>query len=123
MAVAPAGDRAAFSSGRGLNLTTTTGDSTRVLVPVNYGGLRLRPSYVSWSDDGRELYYLALDPRDRASIWAVAASGGPPRLLVRFDDPTRPWHRFGFRAHGGQFYFTLGDQQSDIWSVEMTLRR
>lgn len=90
---------------------------------MNHGGLRLRSSYVSWSADGREVYYLALDPGDGASIWAVARIGGPPRLLVRFDEPTRPWHRFGFTARDGQFYFTLGDRQSDIWSMEMTLRQ
>jgi hypothetical protein len=46
-------------------------------------------------------------------------SGGPARLLVRFDDPTREWHRFGFSAHGERFYFTLGDRESDIWTGEV----
>jgi hypothetical protein len=39
--------------------------------------------------------------------------------VVRFDDPTRPWHRFGFRVRGEQIYFTLGDLQSDIWVTEV----
>jgi len=39
---------------------------------------------------------------------------GAPRLLVRFDDPARQWHRLRFAAHGGRFYFTVGDEQSDI---------
>jgi hypothetical protein len=38
---------------------------------------------------------------------------------VRFDDPARPWHRSGFEVHGGRFYFTLGDLQSDVWMTEI----
>ena len=41
-----------------------------------------------------------------------------PKLLVRFDDPTREWHRFGFKARLGRFYFTVGDRQSDVWMAE-----
>jgi hypothetical protein len=39
--------------------------------------------------------------------------------MVRFDDPTRRWHRYGFAVHGGRFYFTLGDRQSDVWAAEV----
>ncbi|MBA3317219.1 MAG: hypothetical protein H0T50_03915 [Gemmatimonadales bacterium] len=59
----------------------------------------------------------------RAGIWSVARGGGTPRHLVRFDDPTREWHRFGFHARGGRLSFTLGDRQSDIWNLEVILRR
>jgi hypothetical protein len=38
---------------------------------------------------------------------------------VRFDDPARPWHQNGFRVRGGNFYFTLGDRQSDVWMTEI----
>jgi hypothetical protein len=91
----------------------------RILLPVSERAVELRPSYVTWSSDSREIYYLALDPGDRATIWAVARTGGAPRLLVRFDDPTREWHRFGFRARAARFYFTVGDRQSDIWTAEL----
>jgi hypothetical protein len=73
---------------------------------------------VDWSEDGRTVYYLALDPAERATIWSVPVGGGSPKLLVRFDDPTREWHRFGFKARLGRFYFTVGDRQSDIWMAE-----
>ena len=62
--------------------------------------------------------YLALDPSERATIWSVPVGGGMPRLLVRFDDPTREWHRFGFKTRRGRFYFTVGDRQSDVWMAE-----
>ena len=41
------------------------------------------------------------------------------KLLVRFDDPRREWHRYGFAAIRGRFYFTLGDRQSDLWSTSV----
>jgi Tol biopolymer transport system component len=72
-----------------------------------------------WSADGRTIYYLFTDSTGFSVVNAVAASGGAPRAVVRFDDPTRPWHRYGFGIHGGRFYFTLGDLQSDIWVAEV----
>jgi hypothetical protein len=69
----------------------------------------------AWSADGWVVYFLGRDPSDqRVGVWSVPAAGGVPRLAVRFDDPSRPWHRFGFRVHGGRFYFTVGDRESDV---------
>jgi len=53
------------------------------------------------------------------SVNMVPASGGASRVVVRFDDPTRPWHRYGLLVHGDRRYFTLGDLQSDIWVAEL----
>jgi hypothetical protein len=77
---------------------------------------------VGWSDDSRTVYYLAPDP-GAATIWSVPLAGGAPRLLVRFDDPTREWHRYGFQVRHGRFYFTVGDRQSDIWAAEVASGR
>jgi hypothetical protein len=55
----------------------------------------------TWSEDGRFVYYLARDPEDnRTGIWRVPRAGGAPRIVFRFDDPSRPWHRSGFKARG-----------------------
>ena len=94
-------------------------DTARALVHREPRASDPLPLYVAWSDDGSSVYYLALDSAEQASIWSVAAGGGRPRLMVRFDDPTRPWHRFGFGARGGRFYFTVGDRQSDVWAAEI----
>ncbi len=50
--------------------------------------------YSTWSPDGALLYYLAKG----AAGWmirVVARGGGPSRILVRFDDPTRQPTRYG----------------------------
>jgi len=81
----------------------------------------LSPHLSLWAADGRAVYFVGLDPKDRTiGIWRVPVAGGPARLAVRFDDPARPWHQNGFRIHGGKFYFTLGDLQSDVWMTELT---
>jgi len=115
----PDGHHLAYASSDGLYYATVTGDSSRILVPGSYRTARIRPAYVGWSTDGRILYYLAQDAMSHASIWSIRPDGGAPRLMVRFDDPSREWHRYGFTVHGGRFYFTLGDRQSDIWSMQI----
>jgi eukaryotic-like serine/threonine-protein kinase len=74
-----------------------------------------------WSSDGRTIYFMGRDPRDGSvAIWRLPAAGGTPRLLVRFDDPTRRWQQTtGLRLRGDRFYFNLGDQQSDLWMAEI----
>jgi eukaryotic-like serine/threonine-protein kinase len=113
----PDGRLVAFGSNGMVWVMTVSGDSARMLVPRT-DSAGPRAAYVGWSDDSHTLFYLAPDPGD-ATIWSVPASGGAPRLLVRFDDPSRPWHRFGFLVRHGRFYFTIGDRQSDVWAAEM----
>ena len=70
--------------------------------------------------DGRTTYFKVLDPHGQASFWAIAATGGRPRLLVRFDDPLKPsYWQFGWVTDGRRFYFTVTDRQSDIYVAEL----
>jgi hypothetical protein len=73
-----------------------------------------------WSADGRVVYFVGRDPRERSvGVCRVPAAGGTARLVVQFDDPSRPWHPYGFRVHGRRFYFKVGDEQSDMWMTEV----
>jgi Tol biopolymer transport system component len=113
----PDGRLVAFTSNGTVYLATSTGDSVQALVPRT-DSTAPRAAYVAWSEDSRTLYYLAPGPGE-TTIWTVPTKGGRPRLAVRFHDPNRSWHRYGFAARGGRFYFTLGDRQSDIWAAEV----
>jgi Tol biopolymer transport system component len=120
LAVSPGGGHLAFSTSAGLTVSGPAGENPRVLVPVTDPATQVQPNYVSWSADGKAVYYLALDPKQRATVWSVALTGSVRRLLVRFDDPGKEWHRFGFRARGKRFYLILGDRQSDIWTTGLS---
>ncbi len=113
----PDGRFVAFTSNGAVYLTTASGDSVRTLVPLS-DSTAPWAAYVAWSADSRTLYYLAPGPGE-TTVWGVPIGGGASRLLVRFDDPNRPWHRYGFYARRGKFYFTAGDRQSDIWAAEV----
>jgi hypothetical protein len=60
---------------------------------------------------------VARSPRG-SSIRSVPVTGGPSRLLVRFDDPTRQHTKYGVTTDGRRFYFTIGAQESDIWVAQ-----
>jgi serine/threonine-protein kinase len=102
-------------SGR-LLLTNLQGDSLRVL--ADSGLIPDLGQFPQWSSDGRTVYYLGMDSVG-TSVYAVPASGGTPRLALRFDDPARPWHRYGFQVFHDRFYFTIGERQSHIWVGEI----
>jgi len=59
----------------------------------------------------------ALQHLERCGCW------GGPKLLVRFDDPTRPSSRPEFATDGKRLYFSLGQRQSDVWTVELVAAR
>ena len=99
----------------GLTLVPAQGGPPRQLLPVPASAV---VDQAAWSADSRLIYYLYQDSA-ALTLRSIPAAGGAPRILVRFDDPSRPWHRFGFRARGGRFYFTLGDLQSNIWVADM----
>jgi eukaryotic-like serine/threonine-protein kinase len=75
--------------------------------------------YAVWSRDGATIYFKAADAERSASIWSVPPGGGAPRLLVRFDDPSRPSLRREFATDGARFFFTIAQDESDIWVAEL----
>jgi serine/threonine-protein kinase len=98
------------------------GEGGIVVAPVEGGtARRLSPTFSTagwafpqWSADGRTVYHVSEDSGRVAAVVAVPVDGGLGRRVVRFDDATRPWHRFGFRVRAGRIYMTLGDRESDV---------
>jgi Tol biopolymer transport system component len=96
-----------------------SGSQRDVYVPGSGGP---RAELAVFATNGRELYFKSHDARGYASFWSLPAAGGRPRLLVLFDDPTRPSNRFDFASDGKRFYFTIEDRQSDIWVADVARR-
>ena len=104
--------------------SATTEGEARVVLAVRDPATDVAPAGFSawvWSTDGRAIYFVGRDPRDQSvAIYHLPAPGGSPRPVVRFDDPTHRWTRTtSLRVRGSQFYFNLGDQQSDLWLAEI----
>jgi Tol biopolymer transport system component len=71
-----------------------------------------------WDLSGRVLYLITrLD--SRIAAYAITGSGAV-REVLRFDDPSHPARPFTYvLPRAGRLYFTLGDQESDIWVAEV----
>ena len=73
----------------------------------------------AWSPDGRSIYFKSHDASGRAAIWSLPASGGVPRRVTFFDDPTRPSSRFNWALGGGRLYFAIDERRSDVWVMDL----
>jgi Tol biopolymer transport system component len=101
-----------------LRVIAPDGTGERVLVEARSGS-DPEPTYAIWSRDSRSIYYKAYDRDRHSSIWSVPVTGGQPRLLVRFDDPSRRSQRREFATDGQRFYFTVAHDESDLWAMEL----
>jgi eukaryotic-like serine/threonine-protein kinase len=103
----------------GVWLIPAAGGEPRRATPLPETASAPEPPWAYWSLDGRTIYFKAGDREGRASIWGVAATGGTPRPLVRFDDPAKPSYYLSWATDGRRFYFTINDRQSDIYIAEV----
>lgn len=115
----PDGKSVAYSRQGEIRIISPDGASERVLVRADSLDGVSRAQFAVWSPDGQTVYAKAHDDDRRASIWSVPAAGGTPRLLVRFDDPARPSLRREFATDGQRFYFTIAQDESDVWVMEL----
>jgi Tol biopolymer transport system component len=116
----PDGRLVAYASGRNsIRLIPPEGGDSQVLLRYQESGASPRPPSLLWSQDGRTVYYKAFDVEGRPSIWSVPVSGGVPKLLIRFDDPSRLSSRGEFATDGERFFFTIERRESDIGVMEL----
>ncbi len=101
-------------------LIPTAGGAARLLFTPG-GGVPF-PERARWSPDSRFLYFKAHDERGRTSFWSVSAQGGPPRMLVRLEDPSWQSNRKDFATDGKRFYFAVEDRQSDVFVADLIVR-
>jgi Tol biopolymer transport system component len=108
-------------SGGSLLIVPVDSGPGRVLVDPTRGG-GLRGESPLWSADGKTIFFRSHDAKGNASIWAIPAAGGTPRLLVHFDDPSHPSYRPEFAISGGRIFFISEDRQSDVFVMEVVRR-
>ena len=89
------------------------------LVPADSTGSVLM--FPTWSPDGESVFFRLCDEKSHGNLWSVPASGGTPRLLVRFDVSGSIPHG-EFATDGKRFFFTLPEHESDVWVMELVRR-
>lgn len=119
---APDGHAIVYCRPDGLWLVPPTGGSARQILSIDSTSAT-SPELAQWSPDGKLIYYKAFDLAGHSSLWSIPAVGGPSKLLVRFDDPSRPSSRPEFATDGRRFFFTIGARHSDVWVMELRARR
>jgi dipeptidyl aminopeptidase/acylaminoacyl peptidase len=65
------------------------------------------------------VYARAVDSTGVHSFYAVDRVSGKPRLLMRLNDPRRRARRHEFATDSKRLYFTLSEDESDIWVTEL----
>jgi Tol biopolymer transport system component len=92
------------------------GGEARVILDGHPRGLT--PLASAWSD-AEHVVVHAVDQNLRHAFWSVPLSGGAPKLMLRFDDPTRQPRRGEFTTDGRRLYFTIASDESDVWMMEL----
>ena len=117
----PDGRFIAYRSGNSLKVILPDDGDPRVLVSSQDPAILPTPRFPEWSADGRVVYYKARDAEGHSSFWSLPALGGKPKLLVRFDHPSRKSIRPEFSTDGFRFFFTLTDNKSDLWVMDLLI--
>jgi len=115
----PNGDLIAFLEAAKLLVISPDNGDARVIFSDSDREKYPWPLFLAWSPDGQTIYYKAFDKKWNANIWSVPVSGGTPKHLVIFDDPFRNSRRTEFTTDGQKFFFTLAENESDIWMMEL----
>ena len=72
-----------------------------------------------WSHDSKHFYSAVREADGTSAIWQIPINGDEERRVIHFTDPLRQLYRSTFDVFNNRFYFTIGDRQSDIWTMEL----
>lgn len=97
------------------------GGEARQLMPPEAFGLEY-PSWPEWAPDGQSIYFRAFDDDGVEGLYQVGLDGVAPRLVVRFDDPSRSVFLGSIPVGNGRLYFAAGELESDIYLLDLVAR-
>jgi serine/threonine-protein kinase len=79
-----------------------------------------RPGFfVSSTGDSRHIFIPIREKDGTSSIWKLAVDGKSEARVLHLTDPSRQLYRTILDADLKNFYFTIGERQSDIWTMEL----
>ncbi len=72
-----------------------------------------------WSRDSKHFYSVVREADGTSAIWQIPVNGDEERRILHFTDPLRQLYRSTIDVFANRFYFTIGDRESDIWTMEL----
>jgi hypothetical protein len=103
----------------GVYLASADFSNPRNVPTPNIGKVFQAGGGFAWSRDSRHAYSIIRERDGSTAIWQIPIDGDPERRVFHFTDPARQTYRGTFDIHGPNFYFTIGDRQSDIWVMDL----
>jgi eukaryotic-like serine/threonine-protein kinase len=73
------------------------------------------PEHSRLSRDGRTFFVEATDRGGRRGVWAIPIAGGPPHLVVAYDDPALVSLGAFLSLGPNSVYLTVGQYEGHIW--------
>src|SRR5688500_18675302 len=110
------------SCAAGPSVSAADGSNPRPITPRNTQLLTNIAGAGPWSSDSRHFYSAIRESDGTSSIWQIPVNGDVERRVLHFTDPMRQLYRSTFHVFGDSFYFTIGDRQSDVWTMELGKR-
>jgi len=100
-----------------------------VTMPVEGGDLREMLSFeadqmpsalwsLTWSPDGRHLYYMALYENAPHQLWRLPVAGGPPQKILEVDPALNIPVNLSFHPDGRRFAFDAQKNGAEVWLME-----
>lgn len=77
------------------------------------------PGQVVWSRDGKHAYLRSCERDGTSSIWQMPINGDKEKRVLHLTDNGRQFCDFFLDVDDTDFYFNIGDRQSDIWTMEL----
>jgi hypothetical protein len=79
----------------------------------------LLPGEILWSTDSRHMFVAVREKDGTSAIWQLPMNGDAEMRRVHLKDPDRQFYRSNIDLDSKNFYFPLGDRQSDVWTMEL----
>ena len=103
----------------GMYVSNADGTNPRYIPLPKTGVLLQNAGGSTWTKDSKHFYAAVSEQDGTSSIWEIPVNGGVERRVLHFTDPARQLYRSDFDVFGNNFYFTIGDRQSDVWTMEL----
>ena len=103
----------------GLYVMSPDGRGRRYVPTPKLNSVIASPGGVLWTRDSRHVLIPVREKDGTSAIWQMPVNGDAEMRLVHLKDPDRQFYRTNIDLDSKNFYFPLGDRQSDVWTMEL----